>query len=227
MDYRKPAVFGENWSKSRYQVLPYFAWEKTLFGNPRVEKILDIGCANGWNMSRFNQYGRRSIGLDIVPERVQLAAEHGPVMLASGLNLPVEKQSFDAVYFQHVLHHIGDLPQALSEARRVLKNGGILFLVETVEDNPLIHWGRRWNASWMGDAITAPFTIAELQDQVSDAGFQILTAQQYSVLFWVWETLPDQIPFLEKFTPLFVQLERLLVRFLKPYSAHCFLVARV
>ena len=28
MDYRKPAVFGENWSPERYQVLPYFAAER-------------------------------------------------------------------------------------------------------------------------------------------------------------------------------------------------------
>ena len=51
-------------------------------------------------------------------------------------------------------------------------------------------------------------------------------AQQYSVLFWLWEILPDQLPFMEKLTPVFVALERLLVRIGRRYSAHCFLVAR-
>ena len=31
------------------------------------ERILDLGCANGWNMSRFQQYGRAPMGLDVVP----------------------------------------------------------------------------------------------------------------------------------------------------------------
>ncbi len=73
MDYRKAAVFGENWSASRFKVLPYFAVEKAVLMEPGVERVLDLGCANGWNMSRFGQYGRSSFGLDMVPERVKLA----------------------------------------------------------------------------------------------------------------------------------------------------------
>ena len=64
MDYRKPAVFGQNWSPSRYQVLPYFAIERQVFARPDMQRILEIGCGNGWNMSRFSQYGRPTIGLD-------------------------------------------------------------------------------------------------------------------------------------------------------------------
>ena len=128
MDYRKPVVFGENWSESRYKVLPYFAVEKALLTQPGVELILDLGCANGWNMSRFAQYGRASIGLDMVPERVRLAGEHGPALVASGLQVPMAAETFDVVYVQHVLHHIGDVQAALAEAKRVLKPGGLLFL---------------------------------------------------------------------------------------------------
>ena len=73
MDYRKPAVFGENWSKSRYKVLPYFAVEKQVLTAPDIERILDLGCASGWNMSRFGQYGKDSIGLDVVPNTAREA----------------------------------------------------------------------------------------------------------------------------------------------------------
>jgi SAM-dependent methyltransferase len=225
MDYRKPAVFGENWSESRFKVLPYFSVEKTLLMQPGVERILDLGCANGWNMSRFSQYGRSSFGLDTVPERVKLAKEHGPVLVASGLDVPVAAGSFDVVYVQHVLHHIGDVERALNEAWRVLKPGGILFLIETIEDSPIIHWGRRLYPNWMGDEVNAPFYFQSLKEQVANAGFQVAEAEQYSVLFWIWEILPDQFPILEKLTPLFVSLEQILVRNLKQYSAHCYLVA--
>ena len=225
MDYRKPAVFGENWSPSRYKVLPYFAFEQALLTQPGVGLILDLGCANGWNMSRFSQYGRSAIGLDMHQERVQLAREHGPTMVASGLEIPVASDSLDVVYVQHVLHHIGDAERGLAEAFRVLKPGGLLFLIETVEDSPFIRWGRRMYPRWLGDEINAPFTFVSLQKMVVAANFQIRAAGQYSVMFWMWEILPDQFPFMERFTPLAVAFERQLARFFRERGAHCFLVA--
>jgi len=225
MDYRKPVIFGENWSPSRYQALPYFAVEKAALTQPGHERILDLGCAAGWNMSRFRQYGRRPIGLDVVPERVRLAAVHGPVTLASGLDLPFTAEAFDVIYIQHVLHHIGDVTRALQEVRRCLRPGGMLFLVETAEDNPIIHWGRRIYPKWLGDEINAPFYFAGLRQQLEQAGFHVTQAQQYSVLFWLWEILPDHFPIMEKLTPLFVAVERVFVKFLRRYSAHCFYVA--
>lgn len=236
MDYRKPAEFGENWSESRYQVLPYFKAEKALFQQNDIERLLDVGCANGWNMSRFNQYKQQThhwrnlsglvVGLDVVPSRVQLARQYGPVMIASGLDVPAKDESFDVVYIQHVLHHIGDVTQALEEIKRLLKPGGFLFLVETVEDNPLIHWGRKLYPHWMGDEINASFTFLGLQQQVAEAGFTLREAKQYSVFFWIWEILPDQLPILEKLTPLFVTFERIAVHFLRQFSAHSYLVAQ-
>lgn len=225
MDYRKPVVFGENWSPSRYRVLPYFAQEKRIMTQPQVQRILDLGCAAGWNMSRFRQYGRYPIGLDVVPQRVALAQTHGPAIVASGLDVPLPDASFDLIYVQHVLHHIGDVDRALDEVVRCLRPGGILFLVETVEDNPIIRWGRRLYPKWLGDEINAPFTFAGLGEMLTAHGLRVTQAQQYSVLFWLWEILPDQIPLMEKLTPLMVPIEEALVRFWRRYSAHCFYVA--
>lgn len=226
MDYRKPAVFGQNWSPSRYQVLPYFAWEREIFARPDVQRILEIGCGNGWNMSRFAQYGRPTIGLDPVFDRVRLAATHGPALQGDGLLLPFAAGFFDLVYIQHVLHHIGDVGRALEEVRRVLRPGGVLFLVETVEDNPIIHWGRRLYPSWLGDEINAPFYFAGLQNTVAEAGFEIQHAGQYSVLFWMWEILPDQVPAMERLTPMMVPVEKALQKAWPNQSAHCFVVAQ-
>lgn len=225
MDYRKPAVFGENWSPSRYQVLPYFVVERAIFARDDIRHVLEIGCGNGWNMSRFAQYGRVAFGLDPVPERVALAVTHGPALVADGLQLPFADGSLDMIYVQHVLHHIGDVDRAIGEIWRCLRPGGVLFLVETVEDNPIIHWGRRLHPSWLGDEINASFTFAGLATQLADSGFRIHHAGQYSILFWLWEILPDQFPAMEKLTPLAVSLEKLLQRGARRYSAHCYLVA--
>ena len=226
MDYRKPKVFGENWSPSRYTVLPYLAVERELF--TAEQRILDLGCASGWNMSRFLQYGcppAHLYGLDVVPERVQLATQFGHVLLGSGLSLPFPNESFDVIYIQHVLHHIGDVDQALAEVRRCLRPNGLLFLVETTEDSPLIRWGRRLYPKWMGDEINAPFRFAELQAQLAAHGLAVQRAEQYSVLFWVWEIVPDQFPRWEAMTPFWAWLERGMVRLWSRYSAHCFMTA--
>jgi SAM-dependent methyltransferase len=225
MDYRKPATFGENWSLSRYEVLPYFAAERELLARPDVRRILEIGCGNGWNMSRFAQNGRPAFGLDAAPERVKLALAHGPALVADGLRLPFAAGAFDMIYIQHVLHHIGDVGRALAEVRRCLRPGGILFLVETVEDNPIIRWGRRLHPRWLDDEINASFAFAELAMALADSGFRVRRSGQYSVLFWLWEILPDQFPTMEKLTPLVVPLERGLQRAGRRFSAHCYLVA--
>lgn len=225
MDYRKPAIFGENWSEARYQVLPYFAHEKQVLARPNIRRILEIGCGNGWNMSRFAQYGRVAFGLDAVADRVALAQTHGPALLADGLQLPFAADSLDMIYVQHVLHHIGNVERALAEIRRCLRPGGVLFLVETVEDNPIIRWGRRLYPSWLGDEINASFTFAGLATQLVDSGFRVRKAGQYSVVFWMWEVLPDQLPLMEKLTPFVVPIERALQRFGRRFGAHCYLVA--
>jgi SAM-dependent methyltransferase len=225
MDYRKPVIFGENWSPSRYQVLPYFDAERQVMAAGKPVRILDLGCAAGWNMSRFCQYGQRPFGLDVAAERVRWARRHGPVAVASGLELPFPAASFDVVYIQHVLHHIGDVGRALAEVSRCLRPGGVLFLIETVEDNPIIRLGRRLHPLWLGDPVTARFTFTRLKQQVADAGFCLRTAQLYSVLFWLWEILPDRWPPLEKLTPAFVALECVARRLAPRWSAHCFLVA--
>ena len=228
MDYRKPVVFGENWSPSRYRVLPYFAYERQLLRPDGQQRVLDLGCASGWNMSRFLQYGLQKsqlFGLDVVPERVQLATQFGQVSLASGLQLPFADESFDVIYVQHVLHHIGDVGQALAEIWRCLRPSGSLLLIETVEDSPLIRWGRALYPKWMGDEINAPFHLRELQYELMRSGFGVDTAVGYSVIFWVWETLPDQLPIFEKMTPLFVKLEEWIYKWAKQYSAHAFIVA--
>ena len=100
------------------------------------------------------------------------------------------------------------------------------FLIETIEDNPIIRWGRRLYPHWLGDEINAPFTFAGLQTDVAEAGFEVFTAVPYSVLFWLWEIMPDQLPFMERFTPLAVAVEQVLAKPFARYSAHCFLVAR-
>ena len=117
------------------------------------------------------------------------------------------------------------MDRALKEVWRVLRPGGILFLVETVEDNPIIRWGRRLYPSWLGDEINAPFYFNGLQSTVEQSGFRVQEAGQYSILFWLWEVMPDQLPAMERLTPAMVSVEKTLRKAWPDQSAHCFVIA--
>lgn len=54
------------------------------------------------------------------------------------LDLPYDDNSFDLVYMQAVLVHVPDPPKALSECRRVLKDGGRILAKEPIMDRAYI-----------------------------------------------------------------------------------------
>jgi SAM-dependent methyltransferase len=71
--------------------------------------------------------------------------------IADGIRLPVRDRSFDLVVSNHVLEHVGDREdqlQYLREARRVLREDGLLYLAvpnryrlfEAHYDLPLLSW---------------------------------------------------------------------------------------
>ena len=49
--------------------------------------------------------------------------------------IPYPEQTFDVVIANYMLYHVPDLPQALSEIRRVLKPGGVLFAMTNGENH--------------------------------------------------------------------------------------------
>lgn len=101
-------------------------------------RVLDIGCGGGLLAEEFAKIGCRVTGIDPSALSVEEAKEHA---VKSGLQidykvgraeaLQFDKESFGIVYCCDVLEHLDDWRQALSEAARVLKTGG-LFLYDTL-----------------------------------------------------------------------------------------------
>lgn len=96
------------------------------------ERVLDVGCGEGWFASELARAGVRVVGIDIAEEPLRRARERDP-----GLDLrlvgadgawPIEDASFDAVWAGETIEHVADTAGWLSEARRVLAPGGRLLL---------------------------------------------------------------------------------------------------
>ncbi|MEW6219631.1 MAG: class I SAM-dependent methyltransferase [Thermodesulfobacteriota bacterium] len=95
------------------------------------DRLLDVGCALGGFLLHLAGQGFRHLaGVEMTQAYVERAREVCPFPVAAGSAeaLPFEDHSLDAVVLEQVLEHLAAPGQALAEARRVLRPGGILCL---------------------------------------------------------------------------------------------------
>jgi len=208
-----------------YRAFRYRWFERQIAGRSDVTRVLDLGCGGGENMWRFVDWSCAPVGLDVDAARLRTARGYGPVVQGAGQVLPFATGAFDMVYAAHVLHHVPDPVVLLSEARRCLRPGGVLFVVESVEDHPLLRIGRSLHPWWRGDRVQVRLHFAEMVALVQSAGLRVVNADRYSVLFWIWEVIPERVPWVDRITPLFTALEVVAQRLSRRWRAHGYVIA--
>ena len=110
-------------------------------------KILDVGCGNGYATNYFIEKDKDVTALTLSPETYNLPTGNVKVVVGNVEKLPFEDNSFDAVWCYNLLEHTHNNGIALKEMRRVLKDGGFLF-IGVPEYEPYIHGGHvspNWN----------------------------------------------------------------------------------
>lgn len=109
-------------------------------------RVLDLGCGPGWFLDALGQRGAEAIGVDLDGNDVRLAAERGfTAVHGDGRRLPFPDDTFDGLLCSNLLEHTPDPVPILSEAARVVRPGGWVWMSWTV-----------WYSPWGGHAI-APF----------------------------------------------------------------------
>ena len=93
------------------------------------QKVLDVGCHDGYYLSRIRC--RLKVAIDLEPAQ----AGFYPVWEADARRLPFASQRFDRVYLLDVIEHVNDYGTVLSESMRVLRPEGILWI-----STPSLHW---------------------------------------------------------------------------------------
>jgi len=117
------------------------------------DSILDVGCGDGYLLSRLSARGISVSGVELAPARVRQAETRlaaagieADIRIGQAESLPFADGSFDLVVCSEVLEHLVDPAVAVGEIRRVLKPGGRLVItVPRNEDIPVqrcVHCGK-------------------------------------------------------------------------------------
>ena len=121
-------------AQSPYLLNRYGEWKEvsalTEDLNLAGKKVLDIGAGVGWDSHRLTLMGAHVTALEYSPLLAESGMESFPnIRWIGGFShiLPFKNQSFDAAFCNAALHHMRDIPSAISEALRVLKPGGTLI----------------------------------------------------------------------------------------------------
>jgi ubiquinone/menaquinone biosynthesis C-methylase UbiE len=150
---------------------------------PHAEgRVLELGIGMGLNLAFYDAAKVESVtGVDPTPE-LRAIAEAAPrdprlaVKVEDGTAeaLPFEDASFDCVVCTFTLCSVCSPPQALAEARRVLKPGGRFLYCEhgLAPDAGVAKWQRRIEPVWKriagGCHLTRPVSAA-----IEQAGFKL------------------------------------------------------
>ena len=118
-----------------------------LPANP-TGKLLEVGCGNGAMLSSMQELGWQVEGVDFDPIALKVAKGRGLNVKLGGLNdQHYPNKSFDAVVMSHVIEHVPNPLELLSECYRILKVGGRLIVVTPNAAS----WGHRmYGADWRG-----------------------------------------------------------------------------
>lgn len=119
---------------------------RSFLAPKRGELVADLGCGSGRAVLWNRDLGADVIGIDIAPFFSHDARQQIDLMLADLRQLPFADDTFDKAWSLDVLEHLSPeaLAGMLSEAARVLKPGGGLFVYTHVRKNAPVAAGLKW-----------------------------------------------------------------------------------
>jgi len=148
--------FAKDYRRIHNNVIKISGTDSDYFSEQKIEEIrkneigqshrvLDIGCGDGNSAVFFQKHFAQCeyAGLDTSKESVSVALgrEISGADFAhyNGFDMPFPEDSFDIAFISCVLHHVDSQQheKILTEARRVLKPGGRLYIFEHNPFNPM------------------------------------------------------------------------------------------
>lgn len=206
-----PDFWEDNWAAGEFEKSVSFCAVDPL--RPLFETylrpdslMLEGGCGMGNYVSYYSARGFRVIGLDFAQRALKTLRNRQPHLELCGgdvSRLPFADKTFDLYYSGGVVEHFeGGANESLVEARRVLKDDGIL-LISVPYHSPLRHllmplYRGEWRkvsestvdmANERNDKAFFQYAYrpSEFTKMLSDAGLKVVDKQGYAVLWGLYE----------------------------------------
>ncbi|MET0398929.1 MAG: class I SAM-dependent methyltransferase [Longimicrobiaceae bacterium] len=190
------ARYDRHWERYTRESLELF---RPLLAGREAGRVLDLGCGTGALLPRLGAWGAgvaRYTGVDLSAEMLRVAAGKAEgaafpagFAAASADALPFGDAAFDTVVSASSLHFWADAEAALVEARRVLRPGGRLLLVDWSRDPlamRLLEWWLRLRSG--GRSHHRVYTAAELLVLLWAVGFHPDAVERCRI-GWPWTLL--------------------------------------
>ena len=107
--------------------------ELQILGEVTGKDVLELGCGEAEWSRALARLGARPVGLDVSARRLERAREalardglDFPLIEAAAQSVPLADRSFDIVFCDHGALSFADPFEAVPEAARLLRSGGIL-----------------------------------------------------------------------------------------------------
>jgi len=143
--------------------------------------VLELCCGTGMVGRNFQAAGWSVCGIDLTSGMAEEANRYFPCICCSAEQIPFLDASFDVVVLRQAYFLLDDGQKVLSEARRVLKDDGVLVFSQTVpfsnEDAAWLEHIHRSKQAQLREFYTAETLAGELEK----AGFRITETKRLAV----------------------------------------------
>jgi ubiquinone/menaquinone biosynthesis C-methylase UbiE len=134
-----------------YSAIDYgFAlYRDRVMAESKGRRLLEYGCGNASLGFDAAPTAQEVIGIDISDVAIQQAQRIAGLKQLDNVKFFVDNaesmrfpdKSVDVLAGSGIVHHL-DIPRAIGEVRRVLREGGIAIFVEPLGHNPIVNWYR-------------------------------------------------------------------------------------
>jgi SAM-dependent methyltransferase len=148
-------------------------------------RLLDVGCNEGRGTRMYARNGFQAEGLDLNEAAAHVARDAGLTVHVCTLEEFHPEVPYDVVVLSNVLEHTGDPRQMLIEARRILADGGQVWISCPNGESWLRRmFGRYW-INWHVPFHISHFTPKTMFHLLAETGFAPIEASQVTPASWV------------------------------------------